>query len=82
MNEPQKPNPAREMLEAMHADIRRIQSALLIPNGSTPAGPQKEDPAIQLLSSILTVAQDLQTSQEKLHQRLDAVARYIPAASR
>ncbi|HZL29543.1 MAG TPA: hypothetical protein VFC54_00595 [Pseudolabrys sp.] len=49
---------------------------------TNPAAQQNEDPAIQLVSSLLTVMQDVQTSQELLHRRLDAVVRYIPAASR
>ena len=82
MSEPQKPNNAREMLEVMQADLRTIKSALAIPDGSAPGQQLKEDPTIPLVSSILTVMQDIQTSQEMLHRRLDAVVRHIPAASR
>jgi hypothetical protein len=69
------------MLELMHADIRRIQTALLIPDGNPPAGPPPEDPAVQLLSSMLTTLQALQSGQEALHQRLDTVTRSISGTS-
>ena len=68
--------------EAMHADIRKIETALLIPDGNSPAGTPPEDPAVQLLSSILTALQAVQSGQEALHQRLDTVARSISGASR
>jgi hypothetical protein len=73
-----KPTNAREALELIHADIRSIRDTLSIPQEDQ----SSTDPAIEILSCILTGIQELATSQELLHRRLDAVSKYVPGAGR
>ena len=77
-----QPNNAREFLEMLHAEIRSIKVHLDRLDPPETASPPEGDPVLTLLESILTTLRDQQTGQEVLHQRIDAIARYIPAAAR
>lgn len=80
--EPQtRPANARAYLDLLHNGIMEVNRRLsrLDPSSADPA---PDEPVLTLLESILTAIRDIQTSTEVLHQRLDAVARFVPAAAR
>jgi hypothetical protein len=81
MSEANQPNNAKEFLALLHSEILAIQKHLNQLDPPT-AETQEEDPVLTLLESILTTQRDQQTSTEVLHQRIDAIARFIPAAAR
>jgi hypothetical protein len=83
MSETNQPNNARQFLELLHAEILSIKAHLdkLDPPAADDS-PEQEDQLLTLLESILTTQRDQQTSHEVLHQRIDAIARYVPGAAR
>lgn len=82
MSEVNQPNNAKEFFQLLHLEIRSIKEHLDRLDPPETANPPEEDPVLTLLESILTTQRDQQTSQEVLHQRIDAIARYVPGAAR
>ncbi|KQZ02020.1 hypothetical protein ASD45_15005 [Pseudolabrys sp. Root1462] len=72
---------AKDHFELLHTEIRHIKHQI----GRISADPtdrSQDEPVLTLLESILRAIRDQQSSQEVLHQRIDAIARYVPAAAR
>ena len=81
-NTQQQPTNARQFLELLHSEILSIKDQLNRIDPPDKLEPAETDPILTLLESILTAIREQQTSQEVLHQRMDAIARYVPAAAR
>jgi len=76
------PTNAKDFLTLLHSKVVSIIDHLDRLDPNTENNSQKTDPVFELLESILAAIGDLQTSSEVLHQRVDAIARYVPAAAR
>jgi len=83
MSEPQvtRPANAQAYFQLLHREVLEIKRRLSqIDPG--PGDKAQDEPVLTLLESILGAIKDQQTSAEVMHQRLDAIARYVPGAAR
>jgi hypothetical protein len=73
MPEANQPTNAKQFLELLHSEILSIKVHLHRLDPPAAANAPEADPVLTLLESILTAIRDQQTSDEVLHQRIDAI---------
>lgn len=76
------PTNAKAFFELLLQQMNKLNSRLdALDPPDTTANPGA-DPLFSVLTKILGAVREFQSSQEVMHQRLDAIARYVPGAAR